>query len=290
MSQDGRNWQRDSAAGPQLAVGLAFIVALGGAVGFIVVYGTGGQPQLEGLLLGGALLGLAIGIGTFAHRLLPFQEETEEREQMTSADDDRDAVSEGLSEGLAPLTARRTVLGLFGVAGAALVAALVVPLRGLGPAPLPRLRTTAWRRGLRLVDAGTDEPVRATDLAIGEAVTAYPEGAGKPADSVVLVLRIPEGSMAPAPGRPAAAPDGYAVFSKVCTHAGCPVGLFQAATLELVCPCHQSIFDVAQRAEPTFGPAARPLPQLPVDIDEQGYLRATDDFDQPVGPSFWSRK
>ncbi len=281
--------QSAGTAGVQRAIGLAFVVALGGAVGFLVVYGTGGQPQLEGLLLGVALLGLAVGIGAFAHRLLPFQEETEEREQMTSDDDDREAVSEGLSEGLAPLTARRTVLGLFGAAGAALVAALVVPLRGLGPDPLPRLRHTSWRRGLRLVDAGTDEPVRAEDLALGAAVTAYPEGQGKPADSVVLVLRIPEGAMDVPPGQEDRAPDGFAVFSKVCTHAGCPVGLFQAETLELVCPCHQSVFDVAQRAEPTFGPAARSLPQLPVAIDDEGYLRATDDFDEPIGPSFWSR-
>lgn len=282
--------QPRSTAGVQRAIGAAFVLALGGAVGFLVVYGTGGQPQLEGLLLGAALLGLAVGLGVFAHRLLPFQAETEEREQMTSDDDDRQAVSEGLAEGVAPLTARRTLLGLFGAAGAGLVAALVVPLRGLGPAPLPKLRSTSWRRGLRLVDAGTEQPVRAADLAVGAAVTAYPEGAGKPADSVVLVLRIPKGAMAVAPGREDRAPDGFAVFSKICTHAGCPVGLFQAETLELVCPCHQSVFDVAQRAQPTFGPAARSLPQLPVAIDAEGFLRATDDFDEPVGPSFWSRE
>jgi ubiquinol-cytochrome c reductase iron-sulfur subunit len=38
-----------------------------------------------------------------------------------------------------------------------------------------------------------------------------------------------------------------------------------------------------------FGPAARPLPQLPLTVDSEGYLAALHDFDEPVGPSFWER-
>jgi ubiquinol-cytochrome c reductase iron-sulfur subunit len=78
-------------------------------------------------------------------------------------------------------------------------------------------------------------------------------------------------------------------FSKVCTHAGCPVGLYQAETRELFCPCHQSAFNVLKGAQPASGPATRALPQLPLGIDDDGYLIALGDFPEPVGPGFWNR-
>jgi ubiquinol-cytochrome c reductase iron-sulfur subunit len=92
------------------------------------------------------------------------------------------------------------------------------------------------------------------------------------------------------PGRENWSPQGYVAYSKICTHAGCPVGLYQPETRELFCPCHQSVFDVADGARPTSGPAARPLPQLPLEIDAEGQLRASGGFSAPVGPSFWSEK
>ncbi|MGH2811076.1 MAG: ubiquinol-cytochrome c reductase iron-sulfur subunit, partial [Actinomycetota bacterium] len=83
--------------------------------------------------------------------------------------------------------------------------------------------------------------------------------------------------------------DGFVGFSKICTHAGCPVGLYQAESKELFCPCHQSTFAVLEGAKPTEGPATRPLPQLPVGIDGEGFLVAGGDFEEPVGPGFWNR-
>jgi ubiquinol-cytochrome c reductase iron-sulfur subunit len=102
-------------------------------------------------------------------------------------------------------------------------------------------------------------------------------------------MRVEPGLIVPLPGRETWTPDGYVVYSKICTHAGCPVGLYQRETQQLLCPCHQSSFDVLHHAKPVFGPAAAPLPQLPIELGADGFLRATGDFSEPVGPSFWRR-
>ena len=83
--------------------------------------------------------------------------------------------------------------------------------------------------------------------------------------------------------------ENIVAYSKICTHAGCPVGLYQAELGLLLCPCHQSTFDVLEWARPVFGPAARSLPQLPLALDDDGYIIATGDFSGPVGPGFWDR-
>ena len=70
---------------------------------------------------------------------------------------------------------------------------------------------------------------------------------------------------------------------------GCAVALYEQQTHHLLCPCHQSTFDVTRAAKVIFGPAARPLPQLPITIDSEGYLIAKSPFNEPVGPSFWER-
>ena len=119
----------------------------------------------------------------------------------------------------------------------------------------------------------------------------FPEGVTEDErpDSQTLLIHVGSGVLRPREGREEWSPDGFVAFSKVCTHAGCPVGLYQEATHQLICPCHQSVFDVTDAATPVFGPATRPLPQLPLRI-EDGYLVAADGFDEPVGPAFWSWK
>ena len=84
--------------------------------------------------------------------------------------------------------------------------------------------------------------------------------------------------------------DGIVAYSKICTHVGCPVALYEQQTHHLLCPCHQSTFDLADSAKVVFGPAARPLPQLPLDVDSEGYLIARSDFNEPIGASFWERE
>ncbi|HEX2550526.1 MAG TPA: Rieske (2Fe-2S) protein, partial [Nocardioidaceae bacterium] len=170
---------------------------------------------------------------------------------------------------------------------AGLGAALAIPALSLGPAPGQEQFQTAWRRGLRLVRLdGT--PVRADDLSVDSLLTVFPEGATGSADSQTLLIRVPAELLRLDPERAAWAPNGYVAYSKLCTHAGCPVGLFRATERRLICPCHQSTFDVLTGATPVFGPAGRPLPQLPIRLQPDGTFIADGDFPEAVGPSFWN--
>jgi ubiquinol-cytochrome c reductase iron-sulfur subunit len=117
----------------------------------------------------------------------------------------------------------------------------------------------------------------------------FPEGSPGSADGQAVLIRVAPGLLHPKPGREDWSPGGLVAYSKICTHAGCPVGLYQADSHQLLCPCHQSTFDVLRHAIPQIGPAAAPLPQLPLAIDADGYVVARGDFSEPVGPSFWRR-
>jgi ubiquinol-cytochrome c reductase iron-sulfur subunit len=182
--------------------------------------------------------------------------------------------------------------------------ALVVPgIRSLGPKPAKSedtegpvedsLYTTNWKKGAKLstVDGRL---VQFDDLEVGGVLTVFPQGfEGSSPDQVILIrlAQLDAGEPYPltAPGNPAWTTGGYVAYSKLCTHLGCPVGLYQERTQQLVCPCHQSIFNVASGAVPQFGPAPRPLPQLPLTVDATGQMRANGSFDQAVGPGFWER-
>ena len=150
------------------------------------------------------------------------------------------------------------------------------------------LYVTNWHKGSALVKADGTK-VLATDLEVGGVLTVFPEGHAGGAISQTILIRPSFQDIVTKPGRETWGPQGYLAYSKVCTHAGCPVGLYQELTQQLLCPCHQSLFDVMTGANPVFGPAPRPLPQLPLEIDSQGYLRAQSGFDEPIGPGFWER-
>ena len=79
----------------------------------------------------------------------------------------------------------------------------------------------------------------------------------------------------------------YIAYSKICTHLGCPTSLYESQTNRILCPCHQSQFIATEYGKPVFGPAARPLPQLPITVNDEGYLVARGDFPEAIGPSFW---
>jgi ubiquinol-cytochrome c reductase iron-sulfur subunit len=135
--------------------------------------------------------------------------------------------------------------------------------------------------------AADGTPVTSSTLEVGSFTTVFPEGYEGSADSQAVLVRVEPGQLQLPPDRLAGAPDGLVAYSKICTHAGCPLGLYLAATHELRCPCHQSTFDVLDGARPVYGPAPKPLPQLPIEIAADGGLLATGDFTEPVGPSFW---
>lgn len=262
-------------------VALAFTISGFASIALVVWYFVGGGPRGEGILLGTALGSLGIGVVVWAVALMPVPEETEERPPLHSEPGDP-AHTE-------TVTRRTLLVRLLGAAGAALAASIAVPALSLGPRPGQSLFRTAWTAGARLVDADGNL-IRASDIGPGEVLTVFPQGHEGSADSQTLIVKVDEGMLALPDGREDWAPEGCLAYSKICTHAGCPVGLYRAESHELLCPCHQSTFDVLSGARPTFGPAARALPQLPLAVDGDGYLIAQSDFPEPVGPSFWNMK
>jgi ubiquinol-cytochrome c reductase iron-sulfur subunit len=266
-------------------IALSLVVSMAASVGLVVLYWVGGDAQLEGALLGAALGGLGIAFVVWARDLLDEPEQTEEREPPGSPAEERRRAEAALEP--EQFTRRKLLVRLLGAAAATLGAALAVPALSLGPRPGRNLFRTRWTEGVRLVDAeGT--PLRPGDLPLSGITTVFPEGHVDEPDSQTLLLRVEQSLLELPDERTDWAPEGCLAYSKICTHAGCPVGLYRAEAGELLCPCHQSTFDVFTGATPVFGPAARALPQLPLDVDEDGYLIARGDFSEPVGPSFWN--
>lgn len=286
----GRSADERAGSGPadERAVASFLVVGTLAALGLAGVYIGGGQPQAEGALLFVSLGSIGVALALWAKRLLPEREVTDERGSLPSEEEDVEAVDETIGAEEVFFTERRLLLGLLTAAGGALGLAALFPIRSLGPSPGRSLETTAWRRGDRLVDE-EGRPVRVDTLSVGSILTVFPEGKEQAGDSQVVLIRVEDGLLRPRRGRDTWSPEGHVAYSKICTHVGCPVGLYQETTHELLCPCHQSTFDVLDGARPRFGPATRSLPQLPLSIDPEGFLRADGDFDEPVGPGYWNR-
>jgi ubiquinol-cytochrome c reductase iron-sulfur subunit len=275
---------------------LCFLVATVAAIGLGVVYWVGGDTQLEGLMLAVATGGIGVGIVVWARRFMPDELVTEEREPLASTPEEIQALHDDFEHGEQSVVGRRMLVGSAGAALTALGAALIFPLRSLGPRPGRGLKETPYadarnrEGGVRLVRVdGT--PIRPDEIATDGVVTAFPDGHAGAPDSPTLVIRTRASQTLKLPkGREDWVVDERIVaYSKLCTHVGCPVGLYQAGEGKLLCPCHQSTFNVLEGAKPIFGPAARSLPQLPLSVDDDGYLIATADFSGPVGPGFWDR-
>ncbi|HEV7861416.1 MAG TPA: Rieske 2Fe-2S domain-containing protein [Acidimicrobiia bacterium] len=269
-----------------VSFGLATVAALA----LVVVFWRGGQPQAEGLLLGVVTGGLGVGIVLWARLATPQDDVTEERHLAGSTEEQVSALASDFGAGGAAFGRRRLLVGLLASAGAAFGAALVFPIRSLGPRPGKGFKRTAYGDGrVRLVTAD-GRPVLVDDLPLDGVVTVWPEGHTGDGDAPTLLIRTrPDQTLRPRPGRRDWTIEGVVAYSKLCTHVGCPVGLYQAAAGLLLCPCHQSTFDVLDGARPVFGPAARSLPQLPLGRNAQGELIALGDFSGPVGPGFWDR-
>ena len=263
-------------------IATAFVLSALSSLGLTVLYALGGQPQLEGVLLGITLGGLAVGLVVWAMALMPNEPITEKRDIEPGEDASRSEAEAVFDTGTATIERRKFLGRLLGLAAAALGAAAVFPIRSLGERPGRALLATRWRDGSRVVTPDGD-PVRADDVPLNGFLTVFPEGATDAADSQVVLIRLARDDLIEGADRSV---EGFVAFSKICTHAGCPVGLYQAETKELFCPCHQSAFAVTRGAIPTSGPAKRALPQLPLRI-EDGFLVASGDFTEPVGPGFW---
>jgi len=287
-----------SIGGTLLMIVSYFVVKLSPGLGFVAFFDRLRlSNQLLGIGLAISLLGIGIGAVHWAKTLMPDEERVEYRHLQRGTDEDRAQAASLLKLGAAesglgrrPLI-RNTLIGalaLFPLPG-------LILLRDTGPMPGNKLRTTIWKAGTRIE---FDQPggglVKASDLTIGSVVHVMPEGINNLDDAIeerakaaVLLIRIEPELLASA-----SVPDSYAgivAYSKICTHMGCPVALYEQQTHHLLCPCHQSTFDVTKNCKVIFGPAKRPLPQLAITVDAEGYLVAKGPFTQPVGPSFWER-
>ncbi len=269
-------------------IAAAFTVTILSALGLAAVYVAGGQVQAEGALLASSLAGLGAGLVMWAAHLLPAGSVIGPREPLESTPQEREDFEQAFEHGEELLARRRFLVRMLGAAAGALGIAALFPIRSLGPSPGRSLTTTAWRKGLRLTTQSGD-PVNIADLQVGGVLTVFPAGHPSAATAQTLLIRVEPGRLRPRAGRERWSPIGYVAYSKICTHAGCPVGLYRADDHRLLCPCHQSTFDVLDGAKPVFGPATRSLPQLPLAVDGDGYLVAQSDFTEPIGPSFWNR-
>jgi len=259
-----------------------------------------------GLGLTGGLATLLIGFACihWAKQLMDDTEVIDYRHSASSSADDREAMLQQWRAGAGESSlGRRKLIGL-GLAGAGLAAVpAVVLLADMGPHPGPGLRRatiekTIWAEGVKLVNDITFKPIKASDMEIGQLVNAEPENLeelhgtafqqAKAKAAIIIVRMAPESIRIPE-SRKNWQVNGILAYSKICTHVGCPISLWEQKSHHLLCPCHQSTFDLGDSGVVVFGPAARALPQLPIKMDADGYLVAQRDFDVPVGPSYFER-
>jgi ubiquinol-cytochrome c reductase iron-sulfur subunit len=279
-SADERSYDREV----RWVVGLLLLSTVA-AVGLAVTWATEGTTALQGLLLGISLLALGAALGIWANTLTGDYETVEPRPSLAPSPSDELAADEVDP----PAVARRGLLVKAAVlAGGALGVAALLPIKALGPSPGHKLLHTPWRKGRQLVN-GEGAPVRSDDIPLDGLVTAFPRGSDA-ADGQIVVVRVRPDELRLPDDRKDWAPNGLVAYSKVCTHAGCPVGLYNAESKELLCPCHQSSFDVLRGARPRSGPAVWPLPQLPLEVGDDGVLRAGGELSAPVGAGWWKRK
>ncbi|MFY8026678.1 MAG: Rieske 2Fe-2S domain-containing protein [Aquiluna sp.] len=292
-------------------VAAMFIISMIGAV--IAVWGFFAFPIVDGDLsatrnntfwmgIGMALSLLGIGFGAvhWAKTLMPDNEVSEERHAARSSDEARQQAIEivKLADGESGFTRRKLIRRtLYGALAFFPIPAVVI-FGDLGPVVGDTLKKTMWAPGTRLTRDPTGIPIKASEVTIGSVFHVIPEGLSEleehkleeKAKAAVLLVRVNPADLKEDPAKASWSYDGIVAYSKICTHVGCPVALYEQHTHHLLCPCHQSTFDLADHCKVIFGPASRPLPQLPITVDDEGYLVAQSDFLEPVGPSFWDMR
>lgn len=250
-----------------------------------------------------ALLGIGIGAVHWGKQLMSDKEGIDYRHAVRGSDETRAAAVQVFKDADEESGFSRRTMVRNSLIGALIAFPLpaIVLFRGLAPQdqnPVENLSHTMWGKGVRLTLDPSGAPVKASDVTVGSAFHIIPEGLtdlphGEMLDqkalAAVLLVRVDPGKLIEPEGKKDWSYQGIVAYSKICTHVGCPVALYEQHTHHLLCPCHQSQFDVTDQCKVIFGPAARPLPQLPITVDSEGYLVARSDFTEPVGPSFWER-
>jgi ubiquinol-cytochrome c reductase iron-sulfur subunit len=294
-------------------VALLFTVSMLATIGFIASYVTipadrnifvfpiGHISALNfalGLCLGTALFCIGAGAVHWARTLMSDVEVADERHPIEASPEVRAKVHADFKQGAKESVIGRRKLIRNTMLGALTLVPLsgVVLLRDLGPLPQTKLRHTLWSKGKLLVNMNTNQPLRPEDVQVGSLTFAKPDGLEEAqedfqneiAKSALMIIRL----------QPANIKDkrelewsheGIVAYSKICTHVGCPISLYEQQTHHVLCPCHQSTFDLSDGARVIFGPAGHALPQLRIGVNDEGYLQALGDFEEPVGPAFWER-
>jgi ubiquinol-cytochrome c reductase iron-sulfur subunit len=266
---------------------------------FVPILGNQNAHQL-GLGLGMAISLFFIGMGAihWAKTLMPDTEVVAQRHEFRSPDSERKDFVTAVKEGAAAsgLGRRSLIKRSLGAALGLSALSPLILLRDLGPLPGKELEKTTWKSGTYLVTDPGNRRIKASDLEVGAVAQVLPEiedpehrKLSDIAKDAVLLIRLRPQEFNLEADRLAMTHDGIIAFSKICSHMGCAVALYEQQTKHLLCPCHQSTFDVTRAAKVIFGPSARPLPQLDITIDQEGYLLARQPFSEPVGPSFWER-
>ncbi|MFE1512768.1 Rieske 2Fe-2S domain-containing protein [Streptomyces sp. NPDC058726] len=294
-------------------VALLFTVSMLATVGFIASYVTipvdqsvyiftlGHISALNfalGMTLGVALFAIGAGAVHWARTLMSDHEIADERHPIEASPEVKAKVMDDFRQG-----AKESVLGRRKLIRNTMFGALalfplsgVVLLRDLGPLPGTKLRETMWSKGKLLVNMNTNEPLRPSDIIVGSLAFAKPEGLDEHdhgfmteiAKAALMLVRIQPDDIKDKQALEWSH-EGILAYSKICTHVGCPISLYEQQTHHALCPCHQSTFDLSDGAKVIFGPAGHALPQLRIGVNDEGYLEALGDFDEPVGPAFWER-
>ncbi|MGX1130127.1 ubiquinol-cytochrome c reductase iron-sulfur subunit [Streptomyces glaucescens] len=294
-------------------VALLFTVSMLATIGFIASFvaipvdksiyvwplGHVGALNLAlGLTLGLALFCIGAGAVHWGRTLMSDEELVQERHPIEAPADVRAQVFADFKQGAKESQIGRRKLIRNTMFGALTLVPLsgVVLLRDLGPLPEDKLRHTLWSKGKLLVNMNTHEPLRPSDVAVGSLTFAMPEGLeehdhdfqNEIAKAALMVVRLEPGDIKDKQELEWSH-EGIVAYSKICTHVGCPISLYEQQTHHVLCPCHQSTFDLSDGARVIFGPAGHALPQLRIGVNDEGYLEALGDFEEPVGPAFWER-
>jgi ubiquinol-cytochrome c reductase iron-sulfur subunit len=271
---------------------------------------------LLGASLGLSLAMLGFGLITWGKKLLPEEIAVQDRheapdlaERKLTGETMLNMVDE-LGIKRRPLLAKTALLGMLPlgvVAVAPLIGALIKD-----PHHPNIMMHTGWDPSLNsgqpialTRDDGTK--IRPEDVSIGGQMTVFPGifdpfthefvGASNDhADSPTLLIHLRDADAATLRANLVHVPinehntwGNFVAYSKICTHAGCPASLYEQQTNRLLCPCHQSQFNILDNARPIFGPATRRLPMLPLTVGSDGFFYAKSDYQVPIGPGFWER-
>jgi ubiquinol-cytochrome c reductase iron-sulfur subunit len=256
----------------------AGLVAAACGITFAAALLAGAPLEVYGTALAVGAFALAFALRRVAISTYPHIAATEERHT-------REPLDEPIAE-VQPVARRRLLRRTLWVGAGTFMLSLLAPIAALGPGGLrqrvPTEERTDWAAGIRLTDERGNR-LRPEDIPPGGFATVFPEGVAHRDSAAVVVLRLSPGPAMPPTEMEWVVEGDLLAYSKLCTHMGCPVGLFRTGDNVLFCPCHQASFDGARGAAPVFGPASRALPQLPLGVGEDGFLVALGDFTEDVG-------